>query len=283
MDLELLRTFVEVDKTRHFARAAENLHVSQAAVSARIAQLEELIGQPIFTRSRNNIQLTSTGQQLLPYARSMLLSWSQALMETHQPGTSGPLQRIVCLPSLREIYLEAWVSGILSAPGDWLLHVHCGSSREIVDQLRQNTAEVGLLYEPPQAADLWVTELTSFDLILVSTLKQQGVAGLNDYIDVDWGSALSSKRQDGLSNLPAARLKVDSPTLALKMLQQRGGSAYLAEPMVDQGIRKKKLHRVADAPAIRRRVFAIGRNSDDADGSTAELLDALRTFAQRPG
>ena len=66
MDTELLRTFLEVRQTGHFARAARNLSLTQAAVSARIKQLETLVGQQLLTRARNNVQLTEAGRQLLP-------------------------------------------------------------------------------------------------------------------------------------------------------------------------------------------------------------------------
>ena len=46
MDIALLKTFLEVAKTRHFGRAAENLYITQAAVSARIKQMEEDLGVP---------------------------------------------------------------------------------------------------------------------------------------------------------------------------------------------------------------------------------------------
>ena len=65
MDIELLKTFLELSRTRHFGRAAENLFISQSAVSARIRQLEDSIGAPLFTRDRNNIQLTSAGERFL--------------------------------------------------------------------------------------------------------------------------------------------------------------------------------------------------------------------------
>ncbi len=44
MDIQLLKTFLEVKATRHFGRAAENLYLTQAAVSARIKQLETVLG-----------------------------------------------------------------------------------------------------------------------------------------------------------------------------------------------------------------------------------------------
>lgn len=72
MDTELLKTFLEVQKTRHFGKAAENLYLTQSAVSFRIRQLEQSLGVPLFIRYRNNIQLTSAGELLLPHAEAVL-------------------------------------------------------------------------------------------------------------------------------------------------------------------------------------------------------------------
>jgi len=57
MDTDLLKTFLEVSKTRHFGKAADNLFVTQAAVSARIKTLEKMLGASLLVRSRNNIHL----------------------------------------------------------------------------------------------------------------------------------------------------------------------------------------------------------------------------------
>ena len=63
MNTDLLRTFLEVAKTRHFGHAAENLYLTQSAVSSRIRQLETTVGVPLFTRQRNNILLTPSGDR----------------------------------------------------------------------------------------------------------------------------------------------------------------------------------------------------------------------------
>ncbi|MEX2517286.1 MAG: LysR family transcriptional regulator, partial [Gammaproteobacteria bacterium] len=44
MDVDLLKTFLEVQRTRHFGRAADNLFLTQSAISARIRQLEDELG-----------------------------------------------------------------------------------------------------------------------------------------------------------------------------------------------------------------------------------------------
>ena len=53
VDTELLKTFLEVSRTRHFGRAAEALYLTQSAVSFRIRQLENQLGVNLFTRHRN--------------------------------------------------------------------------------------------------------------------------------------------------------------------------------------------------------------------------------------
>ena len=50
--MTLLRTFLDVCRTRHFGQAAEALQLTQAAVSARIKQLENRLGVQLFDRIR---------------------------------------------------------------------------------------------------------------------------------------------------------------------------------------------------------------------------------------
>lgn len=81
MDTELLKTFLEVSRTRHFGRAAEALYLTQSAVSFRIRQLENQLGVNLFTRHRNNIRLTTAGEKLLPYAETLMNTWQAARKE----------------------------------------------------------------------------------------------------------------------------------------------------------------------------------------------------------
>lgn len=92
MDTELLKTFLEVQKTRHFGKAAENLYLTQSAVSFRIRQLEQSLGVALFTRFRNNIQLTSAGELLLPHAQAvmqaMIAAKQQLALQSSRPRPS---------------------------------------------------------------------------------------------------------------------------------------------------------------------------------------------------
>ncbi len=72
MDTQALAAFVEVAESGSFSRAGEMLHLSQPAVSKRIAALEGQLRSALFDRVGRKIGLTDAGRALLPYARRVL-------------------------------------------------------------------------------------------------------------------------------------------------------------------------------------------------------------------
>ena len=71
MDTQNLRAFLLVAETGSFSLAAEKLHLTQPAVSKRIALLEDQLGAGLFDRIGRNVSLTEAGEALLPHAKSV--------------------------------------------------------------------------------------------------------------------------------------------------------------------------------------------------------------------
>ncbi|WP_437584473.1 LysR family transcriptional regulator [Paramicrobacterium sp. CJ85] len=72
MNLEQLRSFIEIAHTGHFTRAAERLHLAQPSLSRQIATLERELNVELFHRARGHITLTAAGEALMPRAQRML-------------------------------------------------------------------------------------------------------------------------------------------------------------------------------------------------------------------
>ena len=72
MDINNLQAFIEVAKQGSFSLAGDKLHLTQPAVSKRIAALEESLNTRLFDRIGRHVALTDAGQQLLPRAKEML-------------------------------------------------------------------------------------------------------------------------------------------------------------------------------------------------------------------
>ncbi len=76
MDEPQLKAFVAITKHGSFTAAANSLHLTQPAISKRIASLEMQLGSPLFDRIGRTARLTDTGSKLLPLAENMLTSFS---------------------------------------------------------------------------------------------------------------------------------------------------------------------------------------------------------------
>lgn len=78
MDNNTLKAFIAVAQSGSFSHAAEQLYITQSAISKRVALLEQQLGQRLFDRIGRKISLTSAGQALLPCAEKILMSIQDA-------------------------------------------------------------------------------------------------------------------------------------------------------------------------------------------------------------
>ena len=85
-----LHYFWVVAKEGHLTRAAQQLHVSQSALSSQIRQLQEQLGHELFVREGRSLRLTEFGHVVLEYADSIFTLGSELLALTE----SGELQHL---------------------------------------------------------------------------------------------------------------------------------------------------------------------------------------------
>ena len=79
MDNQNLKAFITVANSGSFSESAEQLHLTQSAISKRIAQLEQQIGKKLFDRIARQVTLTEAGTKLLPRALRILQEYENAL------------------------------------------------------------------------------------------------------------------------------------------------------------------------------------------------------------
>ncbi|MFK7892909.1 MAG: LysR family transcriptional regulator [Granulosicoccus sp.] len=83
MDFPSLKAFVAVAETGSFSAAAERMHLTQPAISKRVASLENYLGVPLFDRLGRGIQLTEAGNKFLSSARRILNDLEVSREEVH--------------------------------------------------------------------------------------------------------------------------------------------------------------------------------------------------------
>ena len=67
-----MRTFLELNRTRHFGRTADALFLTQAAVSSRLKSLEAQLGVVLFDRNRREVRLMPEGSRLVRHAERLI-------------------------------------------------------------------------------------------------------------------------------------------------------------------------------------------------------------------
>jgi len=259
MDIELLRTFLEVNKTRHFGKAATNLYVTQAAVSARIRLLEQTVGVALFTRGRNDIQLTPFGRKLIEHAETILRSWTQARQELVVEDEHKSALITACVPGVWETLLDSWIKRVRIEVPDLVLSAEICDTETVVRRLLDNTADLGVMFEAPESGDLKADRLATFRFVLIA--NQPGLSAgdaLNDnYLYVNWGDWFSAAHAKHFRESGTPVMRLGSGRAARALILELGGCAYLPQAMVQSDLAENRLHLVEGAPVIERSANAV--------------------------
>ncbi|MGM0680190.1 MAG: LysR family transcriptional regulator, partial [Pseudomonadota bacterium] len=96
---------------------------------------------------------------------------------------------------------------------------------------------------------------------------------LENYILVDWGTSFLTRHARELPEQPTPTLRIGQGRIALDFILNCGGSAYLAEQMVQPYLDTGRLHRIEDAPVIERSAYALYNTQNEKSELIEQLLE----------
>ncbi|MBA4374304.1 MAG: LysR family transcriptional regulator [Thermodesulfovibrio sp.] len=150
MNFYQLAYFKKVAETRSISRAAEELLITQPAVSKQIKSLEEELGTRLFDRIGRKVLLTRAGENLLEHAGRILRSVQEAKTAVHDMSRDCSGELVIGasdhislhrLPDVLKAYIAAY-------PGVDL-KLRCHRSETIVGMLKNNLVDLGVITLPP--------------------------------------------------------------------------------------------------------------------------------------
>lgn len=261
MDISLLRTFLEVARLRHFGKAAETLCVTQSAVSARIKQLESTLDVALFIRKRGDIQLTVAGNRLRRHAETIVKGWARARQDIAMDTALSDSISIGCINDLWSITVQELCLQLRRQTPEMLVQVEILTGDTLIQRLTSGLLDLAVMFEPPQMSDLVTRKVRDLPLLMVSSRPglQAAEAVQSGYTLVDWGNSFASLHAEYFPDAAVPVMRTGSGGLAYDLIQEQGGTAYLAEPMVAEALQRGSLHRVADAPVLERQVYLVVR------------------------
>ncbi|GEA61266.1 LysR family transcriptional regulator [Vibrio comitans] len=290
MDVKVFKTFLEVAKERHFGRASENLYITQAAVSARIKQLESYFDTTLFIRDRNAIKLTSAGERLIGYAEVMVSTLQQAKFELSLDSGKALQLTIGGTPNIWDAYLQNGLSVITDSFSGYGFIAESLSREQLNRNLLERTLDIAFVFDPLKSDELFSAKVADLELVLVSTSKSTAeTAFSHSYVYVDWGTRFASEHAERHPKTPAPFLRTSTGRIALDFILEKSGTAYLPKSVAEPFIAAGQLYLVDGIEEWKRPVYLSYRKSStsiDAIKQVEKLfsqIDPQTTFTLQQG
>ncbi|MYM22191.1 LysR family transcriptional regulator [Duganella sp. FT135W] len=283
--------FWHVAKVGHLTQAAQELHTSQSALSAQIRQLEDRIGEVLFTREARRLVLTDTGQLVLSYAEE-IFGLSREMLGRLQGRSEGVTRlRIGSVATLSRNYQENRIRPLLTDP-TVVLTLESGLLDGLLTRLIQHQLDVVLANETvpsdvnrPLHCHFLGSQAISFvgPAHLWEPLSLRVPDDL-DSLDIALPGPRSAIRAqfDALcasSNVtPRVRAEVDDMAMLRLIARDSGWVTVLPEVVVQDELQSGSLVRVGQSDLLQERFYAI----TTPHRHHTEVLEQLLSGTQRP-
>lgn len=187
MDTELARTFLAVVATGSFVGASRRLHVTQSTVSVRIQRLEDALGAELFVRNKGGTTLTPAGRQFQRHAALLTRTPEQARRDIGVTNGFKSTLTIGGRIGRWEDLLIRWLPVFADRAPDVAVRAVVGFEEDLMQDLIEGRAAVGVTYTPQARPGLTVELLLEERLVMVSTRADPPREPDADYVYVDWG------------------------------------------------------------------------------------------------
>jgi LysR family transcriptional regulator, transcriptional activator of the cysJI operon len=163
-----VRVFRTVAHHLNFSRAAEELFITQPAVTQQVKALEDEIGLRLFDRSGGRITLTAGGKVLLPFADKMKEVCDQAFSAVAESsGQQAGELAIGASQTIGQYLLPNFVAGFVKAYPRIRVIVRSGNTEAMLDALLAHEVQLALIEGPDQRKDLNIEPFLQDHMVLV--------------------------------------------------------------------------------------------------------------------
>jgi len=260
MNIDQVKTVLELNRTRHFKKTAQALFVTQSTISARLQALEDELDCKLFKRTSRTIEITPAGERFIGHAQSMLSIWRRAKQEIHNEADDSFRIAVGGLFVTWDIFVLQWLERLHTDFPNLSLTAESHDHSYLLRQLLNGALDLIFIYEPPQLADVTYTKVIDLQLTLVSDKPNQKLkdALQNNYTLVDWGEKFLMDHNRALSDhnlLPQKR--VNQARIALDFILNHGGTAFLPKQMISSHINDNRLFQVKGIKSFPLRIYAV--------------------------
>ncbi|MDO6562163.1 LysR family transcriptional regulator [Amphritea sp. 1_MG-2023] len=274
MRLRNLNTFVKVARLGSFHAAAQQLHATQPAISARIHALEEELGAQLFYRDKSGTRISSRGMQLLPYAEKLLAISQEMKQQITDQNPQKGILRIGISDTLAHLYLSSLLKQWQQQHPLMSFELISDVTPTLIRQLQENQLDLALMVAGDNHQPELITEpLCSFSQYWCATPERLSLNPVKNVAQLCHSPILSFPRDtrpwDYLYQL--FRSEDETPVFhtcssvanLLTLTLDGAGMALLPEPVIRPYLEQGKLVQFNPGPTPPALAFCARWRLDD--------------------
>jgi DNA-binding transcriptional LysR family regulator len=149
-----MRVFTTVARHLNYTRAAQELHLSQPAVSMQVKQLEESVGLPLFEQTGKRIQLTQAGREIHDYGRTIFKTFEEMeeVISALKGLDTGHLD--ISVASTVNYFAPRLLAAFSRKFPGIDLRLDVSNRKRLMELLQTNETDIVLMGRPPEDIDL---------------------------------------------------------------------------------------------------------------------------------
>ena len=163
-----LQVFHTVARLLSFTKAAEELHMTQPAVTFQVRQLEEQFNTRLFDRTHNRISLTDAGKRVFEYAERIFHLYSE--MDNSVRELTGDISGVLILgasTTIAEYMLPELLGDFKAKHPEVTIRLKVANTDGIVSQVENNDIDLGVVEAPVNNKNLVVEECRTDQMVLI--------------------------------------------------------------------------------------------------------------------
>lgn len=165
MNVRFLETFIWVARLRSFSATAERMNATQAAISARIASLEDELGVKLFDRSGRDVTLTSEGLTALERAETIVRLTQRLCSDLRDPATLRGTLKVGVIDTISHTWLVQLIELVRQRYPNIRLQLYADTSLVIAEHIMRHEVDLGLLMGPVAGPSVANIDLCSYGCI----------------------------------------------------------------------------------------------------------------------
>jgi len=287
VNLELFRVFYTVAKCGSLTKAAEELYISQPAVSQAIKQLETQLGGKLFTRTHRGMELTeSGGKQILEKVEKALSLFDEAVGRFSElKDTATGTIRICASDTVSTHFLIPYIKKYHQKYPNVNIILQNGTSNEIIDMLKNDKGDIGFINLPCEDSEINLsnTVMMLHDTFVCSDKFSELKDGeinlkrLQDYPLLMLESATATTRAIGsFARSQGVQLHPEIELASLELMTSLAksglGIACIAREFVLRELEEGSLFEIKTTPSLPSRAIALALPKD------SDLTFAVKEF-----